>query len=67
LKDISGVVAARQIKQRLPDQRIIITTTTAPADEIERVIGISKDNILQKPFYFSKLLDLIKAENPSSY
>jgi CheY-like chemotaxis protein len=59
LKDISGIEVARKIKQRLPDQRIIITSTTTSADEIERV-GISKDNILQKPFGFSKLLGLIK-------
>lgn len=61
LEDVSGIVAARQIKQRLPDQRIIITTTTVPADEIEG-IGISRDDILQKPFGFSKLLGLIKPE-----
>lgn len=61
LEDISGIVAARQIKQKLPDQRIIITTTTVPADEIEGV-GISRDDILQKPFGSSKLLGLIKPE-----
>ncbi len=61
LKDISGIEIAREIKQRLPDQRIIITTTTTSTDEIER-IGITQDGILQKPFRFSKLLGLIKPE-----
>lgn len=61
LEDISGIVAARQIKQRLPDQRIIITTTTASADEIERV-GVSTEDILYKPFSSTKLLGLIKPE-----
>jgi CheY-like chemotaxis protein len=59
LKDISGIEVARKIKQRLPDQQIIITSTTTSVDEMER-FGISKDNILQKPFGFSKLLGLIK-------
>lgn len=59
LKDISGIEVAGKIKQRLPDQRIIITSTTASLDDTER-IGITKDNILQKPFGFSKLLGLIK-------
>lgn len=61
LKDISGIVAAKQIKQQLPDQRIIITTTTVPAHEIEGT-GISRDDILHKPFNSSKLLGLIKSE-----
>jgi len=61
LKDISGIEVARRIKQRLPDQRIIITTTTASTDEIERV-GMTQDDILQKPFRFSKLLGFIKPE-----
>jgi CheY-like chemotaxis protein len=61
LKDILGIEIARRIKQRLPDQRIIITSTTACADDIER-LGINKDAILKKPFRFSKLLGLIKTE-----
>jgi CheY-like chemotaxis protein len=63
LKDISGIEVARKIKQRLPDQRIIITSTTGVhVDEIEPV-GLSKAyDVLQKPIYFSKLLGLIKPE-----
>jgi DNA-binding response OmpR family regulator len=63
LKDTSGIEVARRIKQRLPDPRIIITCTTgASADKIEHV-GMSKDDdVLQKPFHFSKLLGLIKPE-----
>lgn len=38
LKGISGIEVARKIKQRLPDQRIIITSTTgASADKVEHV------------------------------
>jgi CheY-like chemotaxis protein len=59
LKDISGIEIARKIRQRLPDQRIIITSTTASVYEMER-LGISKDDILQKPFSFSKLLGFVK-------
>jgi CheY-like chemotaxis protein len=63
LKDISGIEVARKIKQRLPDQRIIITSTTGVhADEIEPVGLIKAYNVLQKPIYFSKLLGLIKPE-----
>jgi CheY-like chemotaxis protein len=58
LKDISGIEIARKIKQRLPDQRIIITSTTASVYEMER-LGISKDDILQKPFSFFKLLGFV--------
>jgi CheY-like chemotaxis protein len=61
LEDVSGIVAARQIKQRLPDQRIIITTTNSSADEIER-IGVSRDDILYKPFSSTVLLGLMKPE-----
>ncbi len=61
LKDISGIEVARKIKQRLPDQRIIITSTTVSADEIEHV-GMGKGDILQKPFHFSKLLGLMIPE-----
>lgn len=61
LKDMSGVEVARKIKQRLPDQRVIITTTIAASayrEDIER-LGISRDNVLQKPFRFSKLVALM--------
>jgi CheY-like chemotaxis protein len=61
LKEMSGMEVARKIKQRLPDQRILITSTIVSADEIEH-LGMSKDDILQKPFHFSKLLDWIKPE-----
>jgi CheY-like chemotaxis protein len=48
---MSGIEVARKIKQRLPDQRIIIISTTgASADKIEHV-GMSKDHdVLQKLF-----------------
>jgi DNA-binding response OmpR family regulator len=63
LKDISSIEVARKIKQRLPDQRIIITSTTgASADEIEHICMSKDDDVLQKPFHFSKLLSLIKPE-----
>jgi DNA-binding response OmpR family regulator len=54
LKDISGIEVARKIKQRLPDQRIIITNTTgASAEEIEHVgVGKDDDNVLQKAISF---------------
>jgi DNA-binding response OmpR family regulator len=61
LKDISGIEIARMIKQRLQDQRIIITSTTVSANDMKR-LGIIKDDILKKPFRFYKLLSLIRSE-----
>jgi two-component system, OmpR family, response regulator len=54
LKDISGIKVARKIKQRLPDLRIIITSTTgASAEEIEHVgVGKDDDSVLQKTISF---------------
>lgn len=59
LKDMSGIKVARKIKQRLPDQRIIITSTTAVSVEEIEHLGISRDYVLEKPFHFSKLRALI--------
>ncbi|MRN68266.1 MAG: response regulator [Nitrosopumilales archaeon] len=62
LKDIPCIQVAREIVNKRPDQRIIFTTTLPP-DSVRQdlySIGIKNNNeILLKPFRFSKLLSLI--------
>jgi CheY-like chemotaxis protein len=63
LKDIPYVQVAKEIVNRTLDQRIIFTTTL-PSDRVRQDIdsmGIknNKNEILTKPFRFSKLLSLI--------
>jgi hypothetical protein len=65
LKDIPYVQVAKEIVNRTLDQRIIFTTTL-PSDRVRQDIdsmGIknnkNQNEILTKPFRFSKLLSLI--------
>jgi DNA-binding response OmpR family regulator len=62
LKDFPFIQVAREIVNKRPDQRIIFTTTLPP-DSVRQdlySIGIKNNNeILLKPFRFSKLLSLI--------
>ena len=53
-----GLQVARRIKERLPDQKIVITTTSIVEDTSRNEIGI--EEVMTKPFSFSKLLVLIK-------
>jgi DNA-binding response OmpR family regulator len=62
LKDIPFIQVARDIVNKRPDQRIIFTTTLPPDSVRQHLysIGIKNNNeILFKPFRFSKLLSLI--------
>lgn len=58
LSDIAGLQVARKIRERLPDQKIVITTTAIVEDVSRSEIGI--EEVMIKPFSFSKLLALIK-------
>lgn len=58
LSDMPGLQVARKIKERLPDQKIVITTTSMVEDVKKTEIGI--EEVMTKPFSFSKLLALIK-------
>lgn len=63
LSDIDGISLAKKIQERMPDQRIILTSTTWPADGLAKelkLLGISEKDVLVKPFRFSQLLSLIK-------
>jgi CheY-like chemotaxis protein len=62
LRDISGFEVARKIRNRLPYTKIILTTTT-PLDNIRGIIdsiGIKREDVILKPFFFSELFSIIK-------
>jgi CheY-like chemotaxis protein len=62
---ISIIELAKTIKNAIPDQKVIITTTS-PLTEVSSNItslGISKEDLLVKPFALSRLLSLIQAPN----
>jgi CheY-like chemotaxis protein len=59
----SAIELAKTIKNAIPDQRIVITTTS-PLSEVSRKVasfGIDRDDVLVKPFALSRLLSLIQA------
>jgi DNA-binding response OmpR family regulator len=51
--DMSGLEIARKIRARLPEQKIIVTTTSLDG---EKEAGV---NMITKPFSLQKLADLI--------
>ncbi len=62
LNDIGGLDLARRIHERMPNQRIVLTTTL-PLSQISNVLnstGINQEDVLLKPFKFSTLLSVIK-------
>jgi two-component system, OmpR family, response regulator len=62
LRDISGFEVARKIRNRLPDKKIILTTTS-PLNKIINIIdsiGIKSEDVILKPFSFSKLFSILK-------
>ena len=67
LHDISGFEVARKIRDRLPHKRIILTTTY-PLDNINNMIesiGIKSEDVILKPFFFSKLFSILKESRVS--
>jgi CheY-like chemotaxis protein len=61
LPDIKGIDVIKNIRKEIPNQRIVFTTTYS-FSEIKNIInsfGIDKNDILLKPFYFTKLLSII--------
>lgn len=61
LYDINAAEVIKQIGKKMPNQRIIFTTTYS-FSEIKNIIdsfGIDKRDTLLKPFYFTKLLSII--------
>src|ERR671913_405782 len=62
LHDISGFEVAKKIRDRLPHKRIILTTTYS-LDNIGNMIDsidIKKQDVILKPFLFSKLFSILK-------
>jgi DNA-binding response OmpR family regulator len=62
LRDISGFEVAKKIRDKLPNKRIILTTTI-PLKNINDImdsIGIKSKDVVLKPFIFSELLSVIK-------
>ena len=62
LPDTNGVEVLKTIREKMPYQRIVFTTTH-PLSKINPVVdpfGIEEDDILVKPFSFTKLLSTIK-------
>jgi DNA-binding response OmpR family regulator len=62
LSDINGVEVLKTIREKIPSQRIVFTTTH-PLSKINTMVnsfGIEEDDILVKPFNFTKLLSTIK-------
>ena len=62
LNDIGGLDLARRIHEKMPNQRIVLTTTL-PLSQIRNVLnstGINQEDVLLKPFKFSTLLSVIK-------
>jgi DNA-binding response OmpR family regulator len=62
LHDIGGLEIAKNIRNRIPNQRIVLTTTY-PLGQIRNSlgsIGINQDDVMLKPFKFSTLLSVIK-------
>lgn len=60
----SAIELAKTIKNVIPDQRIVVTTTSSPLTEVVSKmtsLGISKEDLLVKPFALSRLLSLIQA------
>lgn len=62
IHDMSGSDLVKKIREKLPDQRIVLTTTNTSTEinDIEHLIDIELDDVLLKPFTFTKLLAVIK-------
>ena len=62
LHDISGFEVARKIRNRLPHKRIILTTTCSLVNISNMIesIGIKSQDVVLKPFSFSKLFSILK-------
>jgi CheY-like chemotaxis protein len=61
----SAIELAKTIRHAIPDQKIIVTTTsplTEVSSKMTSPLGISKEDLLVKPFALSRLLSLIQAQ-----
>lgn len=60
----SAIELAKTIKDAIPDQKIIVTTTSPLTEVSSKMMsfGISKEDLLVKPFELSRLLCLIQTQ-----
>ena len=62
LKDVSAIDMARQIIKEIPDQRIVFTATSY-TEELKanmQSIRLNSNEVLVKPFSFSKFLEMLR-------
>jgi CheY-like chemotaxis protein len=62
LHDICGLEVAKNIRNRIPNQSIVLTTTY-PLGQIRSTLdsmGINQEDVMLKPFKFSTLLSIMK-------
>jgi DNA-binding response OmpR family regulator len=59
----SAIELAKTIKNAVPDQRIVITTTSPLTEVSSKVtsLGIAKEDVLVKPFALSTLLSIMRS------
>jgi CheY-like chemotaxis protein len=59
----STIELAKTIKNAIPDQKVIVTTTSPLTEVSSKMtsLGISKEDLLVKPFALSRLLSLVQA------
>jgi DNA-binding response OmpR family regulator len=65
LRDIKGIEVIKAIREEMPNQRIVFTTTHS-LNEINNTMDslrIDKEDVLLKPFKFTELLSTIKPSN----
>jgi hypothetical protein len=59
---MSGFEVAKKIRNKLPNKKIILTTTY-PLNNIKNIIdsiGIKREDVILKPFSFSELFSILK-------
>jgi DNA-binding response OmpR family regulator len=62
LRDISGFEVARKIRSRFPHKKIILTTTNPLNNIIDIInsIGLKREDVILKPFFFSELFSILR-------
>jgi CheY-like chemotaxis protein len=68
IRDVDGCELVKKIHEKIPGQRIVLTTTNSSTkkNNIEGLFEIEQDDILLKPFSFTKLLAIIRPDISTS-
>ncbi|HEU5116653.1 MAG TPA: response regulator, partial [Isosphaeraceae bacterium] len=67
LPGFSGVEVCRRLRQRRPDQKILICSATVTAEYETALRGIGVDHFLTKPYHPEALLSHIRRELSPSF